>query len=195
MKIAFFDLDGTITKKDTLIEFIKFAIGSYQYYKGLIVLCPILLAYKLKIISNNIAKEKLISHFFKGWDIIEFENLANNYSIWEIDKIIRPKALERIVWHLECGHKVVVVSASIESWLNGWCKKNNLELLGTKLEFNNNILTGKFSNKNCYGIEKVNRIKEKYNLNDYHTIFAYGDSKGDKEMLNIADKKHYKFFE
>jgi phosphatidylglycerophosphatase C len=195
MKLILFDFDGTITRKDSLIVFIKYVIGDFNYYKGLLILSPMLLAYKLKIISNNIAKEKLIAHFFKGWDKIEFQSIANNYSIEKIDEIIRPKALERIKWHQEKGHTVVIVSASVECWLKGWCKKNNLGLIGTKLEVKNNKLTGKFSTKNCYGIEKVNRIKEKYNLSDYNTIFAYGDSGGDKEMLSIADKKHYKYFE
>lgn len=194
MKIVFFDFDGTITKNDTLVDFIKFAIGDFKYYKGLLVLSPMLLAYKLKIIPNNIAKEKLIAHFFKGWDKVKFQSIANNYSVGKIDEIIRPKAFERIKWHQAKGHTIVIVSASIECWLKDWCKKNNLGLIGTKLEVKNNILTGKFSTKNCYGIEKVNRIKEKYNLSDYNTIFAYGDSSGDKEMLSIADKKYYKHF-
>jgi len=195
MKIIFFDFDGTITKKDSLVEFIKFALSSFEYYKGLIALSPMLLAYKLKIIPNHIAKEKLISHFFKGWDSIGFKNIANSYSIEKIDEIIRPKAIEKIKWHQGKGHRIVVVSASIECWLKGWCKKNNLELIGTKLEVKNNMLTGKFSTKNCYGTEKVNRIKENFNLDDYNVIYAYGDSNGDKEMLSIADKKYYKYFE
>lgn len=194
MKIAFFDFDGTITKKDSLIDFIKYALGISFYYKGMLTLSPMLLAYKLRLISNNVAKEKLIAHFFKGWDNAHFQNVANDYSVYQIDKIIRPKAIERINWHIEQGHKIVIVSASIECWLKGWCEMNNLEFLATKLEVIDNKLTGKFSTNNCYGKEKVNRIKEKYNLSEYSSIFAYGDSKGDKEMLAIANKKHYKPF-
>ena len=194
-KIVFFDFDGTITKKDSLIEFLKFALGSFEYYKGLIALSPILLVYKLKIIPNHIAKEKLIAHFFKGCDSIHFNDIANRYSIEEIDKIIRPKALEKITWHIGKGHKVVVVSASMECWLKGWCDKNNLELLGTKLAVREGQMTGGFSTKNCYGIEKVNRIEENFNLDDYDVIYAYGDSTGDREMLSIADEKYYKYFE
>ena len=189
--LTLFDFDGTITKRDSLADFSKYYLGSFEYYKGLLILSPILLAYKLKIIPNHVAKEKLTSYFFKGLDSIYFQNIANTYSIEQIDKIIRPEALERIKWHQEKGHKTVVVSASMECWLSGWCKKNKLELIATKLESKNNRLTGKFSTKNCYGIEKVNRIKEKYNLEDYEVIYAYGDSKGDKEMLSIADNKFY----
>jgi HAD superfamily hydrolase (TIGR01490 family) len=146
-------------------------------------------------VPNNIAKEKFISHFFKGWEIIRFQNVAKNYSITQIDKIVRVEAIERIKWHKERGHKVVIVSASIEGWLKGWCNNYNLELLSTKLEVKNEKITGKFLTKNCYGIEKVKRIKEVYNLEEFKVIYAYGDSKGDKEMLSIADEKFYKYFE
>ena len=69
-----------------------------------------------------------------------------------------------------------------------------MELIATKLASENNRLTGKFATKNCSGVEKLNRIKENYNLDNYKTIYAYGNSKGDKEMLTIADKKFYKYF-
>ena len=195
MTITFFDFDGTITKKDSILKFVRYAVGKWNYRFGLLILSPILLAYKLKIIPNHIAKEKLISHYFKGCDSILFRNIGNKYSKEQIDKILRPKALEKIKWHQDKGHKVVIVSASMECWLSGWCEKNKLELIDTKLEVMNNRITGKFSTKNCYGIEKVNRIKENYNLEYYDVIYAYGDSKGDKEMLSIADKKYYKYFE
>ncbi|PKP59573.1 HAD-IB family hydrolase [Candidatus Atribacteria bacterium HGW-Atribacteria-1] len=194
-KLVIFDFDGTITNKDSFIDFIKFAQGTFRFYFGLLILSPTIIAYLLSFISNNIAKEKLISHFFKGCDSILFRNIANKYSKEQIDKIVRPKALEKIKWHQDKGHKIVIVSASMECWLSGWCEKNKLELIATKLESENNRLTGKFSTKNCNGIEKVNRIKENYNLEDYEVIYAYGDSKGDNEMLSIADKKYYKYFE
>ena len=195
MEISFFDFDGTITNKDSLADFIIYAIGDFSYYKGLLILSPMLLAYKLKIIPNHIAKQKLISYFFKGWDIRDFQKITKSYSKEKIVEIVRPKAIERIKWHQEKGHKIVVVSASMEGWLQGWCKSYNLELIGTKLEVSNNKITGKFATENCYGIEKVNRIKENYILEDYDIIYAYGDSYGDKEMLSIADKKYYKYFD
>ena len=102
--------------------------------------------------------------------------------------------MEKIVWHKEQGHKVVIVSASIECWLKPWCDKNGLGLIATKLEIKDGRVTGKFLTKNCYGIEKANRVKEGYNLDDYDYIYAYGDSRGDKELLALAHESHYKPF-
>jgi phosphatidylglycerophosphatase C len=192
--IAFFDFDGTITTKDSFGDFIQYAVGKSAYYFGLLLKSPILIAYKLKLIPNYIAKEKLFMHFFKGWETRTFQKLADKYSIEHIDKITRPKAIERIKWHKQQKHKVVIVSASLESWLKEWCINYDLDLIATQLETQDGKITGKFATKNCYSTEKVNRIKEKYNIKNYSKIYAYGDSAGDKEMLNLANEKFYKYF-
>lgn len=194
MKLALFDLDGTITQKDTLSDFIKFAVGKPVYYFGLFKLSYILIPYLLKFMPNYIAKEKLVTYFFKGWNANKFKKISEKYALNNLDRIIKPKAIEKIRWHQSQGHKVIIVSASMECWIKAWCDKNRIELISTRLEVKNNIITGKFSTKNCYGIEKVNRIKELYNLDEYMYIFAYGDSTGDKELLALANESFYKPF-
>ena len=195
MKIIFFDFDGTITIKDSLFDFIQFAVGKQIFFIGLIRLSPMLFSYVFRLLPKDVAKERLLAYYFKGWDLSRFKEIADYYSLNRIDKIIRPKAIERIRWHQAHGDKVVIVSASLECWLKSWCIKNNINLISTKFEMEGNILTGRFSTKNCYGQEKINRIKELYNLCDYDQIYAYGDSRGDKEMLNIAHKQYYKYFD
>ncbi len=193
-KLALFDFDGTISYEDTLFKFIRYAVGDLKMILGLIVLSPMLVLYKLKFIPNYKAKELMLAYFFKGMEKEKFENKANEYSLNCLDSIIRTKAIERITWHKKQNHKVVVISASIEAWLKPWCQKNDLELLATKLEFKNGIVSGKLFTKNCYGLEKVNRLKEKYDLSMFDYIYAYGDSKGDEQLLSLADEKFYKPF-
>jgi len=194
MSIAFFDFDGTITTKDSLVEFIQFAVGKPKYYAGLILLSPMLLRYTLKLIPNHIAKERLIAYYFKGCKSKDFELISQKYSQTKLNDIIRPLALEKILWHQSKGHKVVIVSASIRHWLAPWCEKYDIDLISTELEISNHILTGKFSTKNCYGLEKVKRIEAQYKLKDFASIYAYGDSAGDKDLLDLSDYSHYKPF-
>lgn len=194
MKIALFDFDGTITKDDSLIKFIRFVVGDAKFIAGMVFLSPMLTVYKLGLIPNYKAKQMMLSYFFKGMSEAKLQEVANTYSLNHIDTILRPKAIEKIAWHQEQGHKVVVVSASIECWLKPWCDKNNLELIATQLEIKDSIVTGRLRTKNCYGIEKVNRVKEVYNLDEYETIYAYGDSRGDRELLELADESFYKPF-
>ena len=56
MNLALFDFDGTITKNDSLIKFIRFAVGDLKFVFGLFILSPVLLAYKIKLIPNFKAK-------------------------------------------------------------------------------------------------------------------------------------------
>jgi HAD superfamily hydrolase (TIGR01490 family) len=190
--LALFDFDGTITHKDSLLDFVQYAIGKPAYYKGLLALSPTLLAFKLTLIRNDIAKQTFIAHFFRDWDYVHFKKIADDYSQNAIDHIVRPEMREKLQWHQQQGHDTVIVSASIETWLKPWCEKNNVDLIATQLEVIDNKMTGKFSSKNCYGAEKARRINEQYDLSIYQTIYAYGDSSGDKEMLALADITYYK---
>jgi phosphatidylglycerophosphatase C len=193
-ELHLFDFDGTITWKDSLKDFIQYALGKNTYYMGLIRLSPILIAYKLGWIRNDLAKAKLITYFFKGWNATRFQKLADGYALERIDKITRPRAMRKIKELLKMEHQVVIVTASMENWLEQWCKINHIDLIGTRLEVQNGKLTGRFSSRNCYGMEKVNRINERLKIKDFNVIHAYGDSKGDREMLNIADHSYYKYF-
>ena len=194
--IAFFDFDGTITTHDSLIKFIKYYSGNFRFYLGLMILSPILISYKIKIIPNYIAKEKLLKYFFKNATESEFKQISTDYSLNHIQKILRSEAVDKLNWHKHQNHTIVIVSASLECWLKPWCEQNGFELVATKLDIKDEKIIGNLSTKNCYGIEKVNRIKEKYNLSLYDSIYSYGDTKGDKEMLELADidKRFYQSF-
>jgi len=194
MRLTLFDFDGTITTDDSLIKFIRFVVGDTKFAIGMVALSPMLTAYKLKLIPNYKAKQYMLSYFFKGMPEEKFMQVANEYSLKHIDTILRPKAMEKIAWHKEQGHKIVIVSASIECWLKPWCDKHGLALIATKLEIKDGRVIGKFLTKNCYGIEKANRVHEQYNLDDYDHIYAYGDSRGDRELLELADEGFYKPF-
>jgi len=124
---------------------------------------------------------------------ILLENTVN-FGIKKSFETLLYQALQSDTEHIMFCDQVVIVSASLGYWLRPLCDQNNLELIATKLEILEGKVTGNLLTKNCYGIEKVNRIKEIYALEDFETIYAYGDSRGDREMLKIAHKASYKPF-
>jgi len=194
MIYAFFDFDGTITNKDSFIDFLKYSNSFYKFWFYFILLSPVLVLFKLRIISNERAKQVVLSMFFKGEREEEFLEKTKTYSLEKMPKIVKENALKKIKWHKEQGHTVVIVSASLKCWLKPWCEKNNLELITTELEIKQGILTGHLKTKNCFGEEKVKRIKQQYTINKNDTIYAYGDSAGDREMLDLANYKNYRVF-
>jgi len=94
------------------------------------------------------------------------------------------------------GHDMLILSASMENWLMPFARYLEIDRVeGTQLEVSpDGRLTGKFLSKNCYGEEKVIRLRSRLpNREEFHLI-AYGDSRGDKELLNYADEAFYRRF-
>ncbi|MDR0542806.1 MAG: haloacid dehalogenase-like hydrolase [Dysgonamonadaceae bacterium] len=194
--IAVFDFDGTITTKDTLLEFIKFSKGRWRFYAGLLCFSPLLTAMKLNLYPNGKVKEKIFSCFYKGMKMADFNEICKKYAISRRNEIVRKKALQAIENHLQNGDKVVIVSASIENWVRPFAEQAGIsDLLCTEIEVDGNgLLTGCFLTKNCYGQEKVNRLLVAFpNRVDYYLI-AYGDNRGDREMIDFADEGYYNNF-
>lgn len=192
--IAFFDFDGTITTHDTMLELVQFYKGKRAYYYGMAQLLPSLIAMKLQLASNTYVKEKFLTHFFKDMPVVDFQHICNQFIAEKLPSLIRPQALQTIEQLQQNDIKVVVVSASADNWIKGWCDAHNIVCIGSCLEVTNDKLTGKLNGANCHHQEKVRRIKEQYTLSDYDTIYCYGDTKGDQPMLQLATHAYYKPF-
>lgn len=186
--IAVFDLDGTLTTKDTLLEFIKFACGVPRFYWGFLLFCPILILMKLHLFPNWKAKQLFFSHFFKGWEYNDFKAKGQLFAN-EIKKMENRKMLEKLNDHLNHSDVVYVISASIFEWVQPWCEKIGVSrVLATQIEVDaNGIISGRFATKNCYGKEKVRRLLEVEPERRSYILYAYGDSRGDKEMIAFSD--------
>lgn len=187
-RIALFDFDGTLTTKDTFIEFGLFAVGKMNFCKALIRNVTYLAGWELGIIPNYKAKEKLFGSLFKGMTLEEFNGKCEAFSR-KIDTFLHPVGYDKMKTHLKEGTPVYIVSASIENWIKPWARNQGVtDVVSTKIEVNEyGKLTGRFASKNCYGPEKVNRIKDVCKEIESSEIWAYGDSKGDDDMLKFSD--------
>jgi HAD superfamily hydrolase (TIGR01490 family) len=192
--LALFDFDGTITRKDTLLVFVRYTHGSQKMIKGLFFLSPILILYKFGLLSSIYAKESLLSNFYKGWTTTYFNTMAKNFANGYLPNITKKSATDRIEWHHQQGHRVIVVSASIENYLKHWCRRWGVECIGTILAEREGYVTGKINGRNCRRQEKVTRIKNHLNPEAYEEIYVYGDSNGDEQMLKLATQPKYNVF-
>ena len=203
-KIVAFDFDGTLTTKDTFIAFIRYAKGSMNFWPGFLRYAHLLVLMKLGLYPNYKAKQKVFAHFFKGMSLGDFDALCQAFAA-SSHHLLRPKGIEAINKAISEGTEVAIVSASIDNWVQPFFEGvrregvrregiRSIQVIGTQIEVENGVLTGRFLTKNCYGQEKVNRILALYpHREDYH-LTAYGDSRGDKELLAFADESHYKPF-
>jgi len=183
--LALFDFDGTLYKKDSLIEFTKYYKGNIIFYTGIMKLFPFLLGMKLGILSNEKTKKRYITHFFKNEHYLTFNRKSGVFALTEIEKHLNASIFSSLKNHLNLNHDIYIVTASFPEWIEPWSQKYNIKVIGTRLEIFNNIITGEFHSKNCYGKEKVNRINETLDLTKFDKIYVYGSGKGDREMLEL----------
>jgi len=193
-KIAFFDFDGTITTKDTLLEIIKFLKGKAAFYTGFVLQSPWLFAYKMNILPNDQVKQRILTYFFGGMQERVFQEKCDLFSKNKLPGLIRPAAMAEISRLRSLGFDIVVVSASAGNWIRNWTNIHDLRLISSKLEVKDGLITGKIEGKNCHGEQKVICIRENWDLREYEEIYAYGDSSGDRPMLSLATKSFYKPF-
>lgn len=150
----------------------------------------------LIISRSNSAKEALLTYFLSGRPEKRLYQVAQSFAVKEIPKLLRPEAVQRLYWHQEQGHKTILVSASLEAYLLPWAEAMGFDLAtGTQLEVQNERLTGRILGKNCYGREKVERLRGMLGDLSQYYIYAYGDSRGDKELLAAATFPYYRTFQ
>jgi phosphatidylglycerophosphatase C len=192
--IAFFDFDGTITTKDTMLEFAKYCHSATNYWLGMVLILPWLIGMRVGLVSKKKAKEKFITYFFENTIIQKFNDDCKAFTKTIMPRLIKADAHQTIKKFQSENTEIVIVSASAENWVAPWCIQQNIAFLCTKLEVKDNKITGKLSGQNCNGLEKVNRIKQQFDMASYENIYCYGDTDGDKPMLRLATHPHYKSF-
>lgn len=222
-KIFVFDFDGTLTYADTLLAFIRFACGPVRMLLGFALYAPLLVLMKLKLYPNYKAKQKVFAHFFRGMTLARFDALCTAFA-QQGEHLLRPAARNFINTVRSEVYAMAIVSASIDNWVrpfaemylqsdnsqdnrqdnsqdnrqsNSQDNKSSLPIivLGTKVEVDAaGCLTGRFATPNCYGPEKVRRIEAVWPHREQYDVSAFGDSRGDKEMLAYADQGYFKPF-
>ncbi|WP_372611445.1 HAD-IB family hydrolase [Halomonas sp.] len=188
--VAFFDFDGTLTTGDTLMPFLKFVVGTPTYYAKLALVSPVLAAYFAKLLRNDIAKQIVLKQYLAGYHIDELFELGNRFSEEVIPTMLRPEGMERLRWHQEQGHECVLVSASMDVYLNAWAKRELFsDVICTALERDaGGHVSGKFRGKNCHGKEKLRRVLAWRDGRSPVETFAYGDTAADIPLVTLVDR-------
>lgn len=187
--VAAFDFDGTLTRRDTLLPFLYRLAGPWGMAWRALLLAPTLLGYALRQLPNDVAKEQVLHRFVAGMADEELKRQGQRYARHALPAMLRFDAMTRLAWHRQQGHRCVLISASIEHYVGPWAAANGFdEVLCTRLAVDGQgRLTGHFDGANCYGEEKARRLRALLGQPEDYVIHAYGDSRGDREMLAMAN--------
>jgi len=193
--LAIFDFDGTVTVGPTYPGFISFAVPPSRKIIGGALLSPWIVAYHARLISDRSIRIAISRVAFWLADPDRVLKAGEAYAREKLPGLIRQDAIDRIAWHKRRGDRVVIVSATLDVYLTHWCASMKIDVICTRLELSGGILTGRYRGGDCSGSEKARRLRRAFRLDDFAAIYAYGDTEEDREMLDLADKKYFRWKE
>jgi phosphatidylglycerophosphatase C len=186
--LAAFDLDGTLTRRDTLLPFLLQAVGRDRAYRALLASSLTLARAAARGGAHrDRAKAAVLRRALAGVPQAVLAEAAESYADLVVAQGLRPDVRARVDWHRAERHELVLVSASPELYVAPIGRRLGFdEVLATRLEVEAaGLLTGRLLGANCRGPEKVARLRQ-WRGDDLVVAYAYGDSTGDREMLALA---------
>lgn len=186
--VAAFDVDGTLTTRDCVTPFL---------YRTVPARAALALARHPSTTLGAAAHrdrdrlKEIVCAAFAGLDARSLEREGESFAAEVERRWLRDDTVARLQRHRRLGHHVVLASASLEPYLRPLGRRLGVDgVVCTRLEQGpDGLLTGRLDGPNCRGPEKARRFEAW--LADHGlsaaTVWAYGDSAGDDELLARAD--------
>ena len=186
--VAAFDVDNTLTVRDCVVPFMK-SVGGVSRLSKVLFSDLGTTFQSIRRRDRDSLKMKFVEGIFAGKDSREVESLGIQFASKVADKWLRSDVATRMRWHQEQGHVVILVSASLGAYLHPLGDLLEVDaVLCTELEEKDGLLTGKLVGQNCRGKEKASRVQKWCQDSGIATedlVYAYGDSSGDTELLEL----------
>lgn len=189
--VAAFDFDGTITRRDTLGPFLVHLVGRRAMVRAALPHAHRLGGAALGRVDRDLAKERYFVSLLAGRPAAEFTAAGTEYARRIVERApFNPEVVERMAWHAEAGHRIVVISASLATYVAPVVATLGAHAtLATEVEVVDGRLTGRLVDGNVRAANKVTRLTA-WLQGDAAEVWAYGDSAGDTELLAAADHPH-----
>jgi HAD superfamily hydrolase (TIGR01490 family) len=195
--VAAFDFDGTVTRGGSTVTFLIAVRGLLPVALAIGRSLPKLV--RAAIFSGSAAddyKEQLFVRLLRGMTDEELARRGTSFAANHLALRLRPEVRKRIDWHRARGHRVVLVSASVEHYVGPAGEILGVDgVLATRLAVDAaGMVSGHFDGKNCRGAEKYARVVGWLRANGLAgagraqaVLWAYGNSRGDAWLLGAAD--------
>ncbi|HET9732489.1 MAG TPA: HAD family hydrolase [Acidimicrobiales bacterium] len=190
--VAAFDFDGTLTRADSFVGFLRFVAGTPAVADGLAraAVASWGVPRGADPAGRDVAKAVLVRRTLTGRTLTEIEEAGRAYGA-RCAAAVTPRMRATLERHRQAGHLTVIVSASLEVYLRPAADRLGIDhVLGTRLEVSDGTLTGRLLGANCRGPEKAARLRSwlaSLGLEPVETgLWCYGDSAGDTDLLAMA---------
>jgi phosphatidylglycerophosphatase C len=210
--VAAFDVDGTLTRRDCVRPFLERVAGR-RGIVGAVLRAPHRSVGAIVRRDRDRLKAVVVGGVFHGRRVEDVELLGDAFASSFVTSVVRPDTLERLRWHQSEGHRTVLVSASLRPYLDpfgrwlgvdgvlctdvavasrvpvGEAAADASAAAATPTEAGGSVYLDQLDGGNCRGPEKLRRLRSwmaGLGLTGAE-VWAYGDSRGDRELLSAAD--------
>jgi phosphatidylglycerophosphatase C len=192
--IAIFDLDGTLTTRDTTAAYL---LGYLRQHLRRLPGCgPFALSaagFACGLLDNADLKRAALQAILGGARRDEIADWTRRFVPWCLRALLRPRARERIEQHAGAGHQLILASASLDL---------HVEPIGRALGFSKTVCTkvawtgdqtisGDLDGENIRGDQKLAAVQRAVSVSEATprsaVVIAYSDHHADLPLLRWAD--------
>ena len=189
-RVAVFDLDGTITRTDTYVDFLLYCLKRKPVrLVCLPALAAYLLVHKAGFRSNHWLKARYLGAVAGGMTRAQLDEICKPFVERTMRGNIKQPALDELKRLRSEGFTLVLATASFGFYVRSLAELLEFdEVLCTEAVFDHNDrLTGALDGKNCIGDEKARQIQQLATERGWGAVeVGYSDSKVDLPMLELA---------
>ena len=189
--VALFDLDGTLTWRDTLFPFLVSYLQQHPgRMRGLWRLPGALARYAAGGRDRGLLKSRVIGMVMGGASRTDVDHCAKAF----VDgmtrrRLLRPAAVAALEAHRAAGDHLVLLSASPDLYVPRIGRALGFErTLCTEIQWQGDRLVGTLSTPNRHGEEKSRCLAWLRRQYPGLPIVAYGNSASDVDHMRRADK-------
>lgn len=190
--VAVFDLDGTLTKRDTGLAFLVGLLkhSPRRWYRA-VWLGVAVGMFSMRWRSNSWLKGQFARHVVGGQRPEHVKRFAARFVAEVAAKGMREGGRQRLDYHLKSGHRVILCTASLDVYVPDLARLLGIEevICTNTVRSYDGRWTGVFDGQNCYGLVKVERLETLLGGGRGECyVQAYSDHHADLPLLEWADE-------
>lgn len=193
-RVAAFDFDGTVSRKDTLVPFVARVAGLPRSVAGGVAAAwSGFVRREFNPRDRDELKAHMVQRLLAGRSERELEREAGLYATKLIDGGLRPEMVDQVRRHVAAGHETLFVSASLVYYLRPIARHFHMsDVIGVEPVAEGGVLTGALAGPNVRAAQKEVRLREWLGVDatgplEGIELWSYGNSSGDHELLAMAD--------
>ena len=189
MRVAVFDLDGTITRRDTFVPYLRGWSRSHPRRGRIGPVLAASLRYLVSGLDRGRLKSDLLRACMAGATVESVQNWTTLFVAGLGDAELCPGALAAIARHRAAGDRLVLLSASVDLYVPAIGKRLGFEeTVCTGVAWRDGLLDGALTTANRRGEEKLRCVESLRGRYPGARFAAYGNSGSDLVHLRAVEE-------